>query len=77
MLNEVELIDTDGSVNRPDRVVIKDGNVIVIDYKFGEHDPRYLRQIRRYADIWRRMGYENVSAVLWYVQSGEIVEQGK
>ena len=77
VLNEVELIDTDGSVNRPDRVVIKDGNVIVIDYKFGEHDPRYLRQIRRYADIWRRMGYENVSAVLWYVQSGEIVEQGK
>ncbi len=74
VINERDLIDTDGNISRPDRVVIGPEGVIIIDYKFGEHDPRYIRQIKRYADIWRRMGYEKVSPVLWYVHKGEVVE---
>lgn len=73
ILNETTLIDTDGKEYRPDRVVISDGKVTVIDYKFGDRDERYSRQIRRYADIYRRMGYGNVVSALWYVRSGEIV----
>ena len=74
VLNETSLINSDGNIYRPDRVVIKDGKVIVIDYKFGEHDSRYSSQLRRYADIWHRMGYDKVEAYLWYVLSGDIVE---
>jgi hypothetical protein len=73
VLNETELIDTDGSVYRPDRVVFDSGRVTVIDYKFGEHSPRYIRQVKKYADIWKRMGYDDVSAVLWYVDSGVVM----
>ena len=73
-MNETELIDIDGNIYRPDRVVVSGGKVIVIDYKFGEKENRYRRQVRKYADIWRRLGYEDVSAVLWYVQTGDIVE---
>ena len=72
--NEAELIDTDGSIKRPDRVVVSGDEVIIVDYKFGEPDPRYASQVRRYADIWRRMGYGRVSAMLWYVHTGEVVE---
>ena len=72
VLNETSLIDTDGEICRPDRVVIKDKEVAVIDYKFGEHRRVYERQLMKYADIWRRMGYEEVSAYLWYVQTGEV-----
>ena len=74
MLNEVNVIDTDGQVLRPDRVVKDGGKVMIIDYKFGEHYPKYERQMTRYADVWRRMGYEDVSAWLWYVQTGEIMQ---
>lgn len=74
VMNEVELIDSDGSIFRPDRVIKTGESVIVVDYKFGEHDNRYLRQVRKYADIWKRMGYWNVSAFLWYVQTGDIVQ---
>lgn len=74
VLNETELIDVDGSIYRPDRVVLSEGRVVVIDYKFGEPDRRYIRQVRKYADIWREMGYEDVSAYLWYVHTGDIVE---
>lgn len=73
VLNETSIIDVDGKVYRPDRVV-KDGNgVIIIDYKFGEHDRKYERQISRYSDMWKRMGYENVTSILWYVHTGECV----
>ena len=73
VLNETSLVDVDGSIYRPDRVIIDGDKVIVIDYKFGEHRRSYERQLARYADIWRRMGYENVSSVLWYVHTGEYV----
>ena len=73
VMNEVELMDTDGMIYRPDRVVMTDGKVSVIDFKFGEHHNKYERQIRKYADIWRRMGYSDVSAYLWYVQTGEVM----
>lgn len=73
ILNESELIDADGSVFRPDRVVIDGKKVIVIDYKFGEHRKSYERQVAGYADMWRRMGYEEVSAYLWYVHSGNVM----
>lgn len=73
VLNETSLIDADGSVCRPDRVVIDGNKVIVIDYKFGEHHKSYERQLAKYADIWKRMGYEDVSSVLWYVHTGEHV----
>ena len=76
ILNETSLIDTDGEICRPDRVVIKDGKAIIIDYKFGEHRRSYERQLMKYADIWRRMGYDEVSSYLWSVQTGEVVKVG-
>jgi ATP-dependent exoDNAse (exonuclease V) beta subunit len=74
VLNEVSIIDTDGQVYRPDRVVKDGGKVIIVDYKFGEHYRKYEHQMNRYADLWRRMGYADVSAYLWYVHTGEIVQ---
>ena len=73
VLNEISLINSDGNIYRPDRVVLKDGKVVIIDYKFGEHDDKYPVQLRKYADIWRRMGYGEIEAYLWYVLSGDIV----
>ena len=73
VLNEVSIIDSDGQVYRPDRVVKDGGKVIVVDYKLGEHYRKYERQMMKYADLWRRMGYAQVEAFLWYVQTGEVV----
>lgn len=74
LYNEASLIDTDGAVCRPDRVLVNDGKVIVIDYKFGEHRRSYERQVMKYMNIWRRMGYSEVSGFLWYVDSGNVIE---
>ena len=73
VLNEVSIIDSDGEVCRPDRVVKCGGKVMIIDYKFGEHYRKYERQLMKYAGIWRRMGYDVVDACLWYVHTGEVM----
>ena len=74
ILNEASLIDTDGQICRPDRVVIADGKVIIIDYKFGEHHRIYEPQLKKYAGIWSRLGYEDVTSYLWYVHTDEVVK---
>jgi hypothetical protein len=77
VLNEANVIDTDGNTYRPDRVIRKDGKIVIVDYKFGEHYSKYESQMKRYADMWRRMGYADVSAFLWYVHTGEVKEIDK
>ena len=74
VLNESSLIDTDGQLLRPDRVIVNDGRVMIVDYKFGEHHRSYERQLRKYSDIWHRLGYKDVSAYLWYVHTDEVVK---
>ncbi|MFR9165555.1 MAG: UvrD-helicase domain-containing protein [Dysgonomonas sp.] len=74
ILNEVEILQPNGSFIRPDRVMIKDGKVIVIDYKFGEkEDNRYMRQVKYYADQIRKMGYKDVEGIICYVSLGKNV----
>ena len=59
--------------NTMDFEAVRDGRVTVIDYKFGAERPAYARQVARYADIYRRMGYAQVDTVLWYVPSDRTV----
>jgi hypothetical protein len=48
--------------------MIKDGKVVVVDYKFGEHEqPAYETQIKRYIECLRGIGYGQVEGYLWYV----------
>jgi len=72
VLSEVSLVDVDGREYRPDRVIVKDGKVTVIDYKFGEHENRYRRQVAHYSDIYRKMGHEVAESAIWYVNTDEV-----
>lgn len=73
--NEVELIDG-AKVYRPDRVLLsKDGKqAIVIDYKFGGEEQKYVRQVKNYIAILQRMGYRHTTGYIWYVLENKVVE---
>ncbi|MBQ8335249.1 MAG: Dna2/Cas4 domain-containing protein, partial [Tidjanibacter sp.] len=72
VLNEREII-YNGKNYRPDRVMIRGGEAVVIDYKFGLNKPdSYKRQIKFYAQLLRQMGYKKVSGYLWYISMGQL-----
>ena len=75
VLNEQEVLHPSMSFIRPDRVMIKDSNVIVVDYKFGELvESKYLKQVQRYVSSIRGMGYDNVKGYLFYVKLHKLVK---
>ncbi len=73
ILDERDIIASDGSLLRPDRVILrKDGGVDIVDYKFGTPKKSYLRQVRRYVALYKELGYSDVSGYLWYVLDGAV-----
>ena len=74
VLVECPIIAPDGEEYRPDRVVMHpDGRVTVVDYKFGEQKEGYRRQVLRYENLYRKMGYEKVDGYLWYLDDNLII----
>ncbi len=75
VLNEVDILFGKGLSKRPDRVMIREGRVTVVDYKFGERqDKRHLAQVGEYLRLIRKMGFGRVDGYLWYVELGKIEE---
>jgi ATP-dependent exoDNAse (exonuclease V) beta subunit len=73
VLNEATILMPGSSTKRPDRIILRDGRTIIIDFKFGNENPQYLNQIRHYRKILTDMGYTGVEAFLWYVDADKIV----
>ena len=67
VLNEVSILKADGSVRRPDRIVITQEEVMVIDYKTGKESPKYEEQLEEYKSLLIEMGYKNVKGRLVFV----------
>lgn len=57
---------------RPDRVMIRGGQAVVVDYKFGKPQSQYGEQVKEYASMLTQMGYDDVRGYLWYIKSGNI-----
>ena len=75
VLNEVQILQPKGTFIRPDRVMIKGEEVIVIDYKFGEkEDKKYIRQVKYYVDQVRKIGYSDIKGYICYITLGKVVE---
>lgn len=69
VLNERSLLMRGEKTVRPDRVVVtKEGDAIVIDYKFGEESGKHEDQVGDYAAKLKETGqFRSVSGYLWYV----------
>ena len=74
VLRETSILQPGSQVMRPDRIVIGNGKVSVIDYKFGAERGEHRKQMQNYLSLVRRMGYFDVKGYLWYLSEGRIVE---
>ena len=81
-MNEVSIVDGDGEVFRPDRVLVEkgklvgEGRAIVIDYKFGRERAEHRTQVGKYMELLRNIGYTDVSGYIWYCKLNKVEECG-
>lgn len=61
---------------RPDRVMMRGNEIVVIDFKFGKQNKKYNKQVQGYMQLLTRMGYlkENIEGYLWYVEE-DLIEK--
>lgn len=65
--NEMDILDADGKVYRPDSVFIAEEETIVLDFKFtGEEKDAHRQQMHSYLRLLREMGYPAVRGFLFY-----------
>ena len=57
---------------RPDRVMERNGETVVIDYQFGAPHRRHHEQVQHYCHLLSRMGRSNVRGYVWYVYAGRV-----
>ncbi len=72
--NELSILDDQGTMVCPDRVMFRDQDAVVLDYKFGKVErEQYHTQVKRYMEKVSQMGCR-VRGYLWYVTLGKVVE---
>ena len=69
VINEKEILVRDGRSFIPDKVIIKDNEVLIIDFKTGVEKDDHLKKIQEYSDIYSLMGYRNIKTKLIYVKN--------
>ncbi len=79
LFNECDIIwQENGELRnrRPDRVMMRSGTIVVVDFKFGKPNKKYNKQVQGYIDLLIRMGYDanTISGYLWYVEE-EIIKK--
>ena len=66
-LSEQTIISSSGESYRPDKVLIGENQVVVIDFKFtGQPNANHYKQVDDYRKLLMEMGYQNIEAYLYY-----------
>lgn len=78
LFNECSILcpDREGKLKlkRPDRVMLSDESVIVVDFKFGKPSAKYKRQVLEYMNLLQQMDYKQIKGYLWYVDEDRVEE---
>ncbi len=66
-ITERSIVDEKGKLHRPDRILITDDEVIILDYKFTlTESDKHIEQVDGYKKLLLSMGYSNVKTYLYY-----------
>ena len=68
--NERDIISKTGAIYRPDRLVINNNQVIIIDYKTGKENPKHINQLIEYENILLEMNLKTIKKILVYINDG-------
>ena len=73
ILNEKTIIQKEGGIVKPDRMVLtKQNEIYLLDYKTGSHQTKYQLQLENYQNAIEKMGFKVTKKALVYI--GETLE---
>ena len=67
IMNEVEIMDAQGNLHRPDRLIFNDTSVTILDYKTGGRRSEHEQQLSTYATILEEQGFVVTQQILVYI----------
>jgi ATP-dependent exoDNAse (exonuclease V) beta subunit len=72
--NEREILLQSGEWYKPDRVVVRNNQTYIIDYKTGEQKKSHVIQLENYKILLAEMGYQNITSYLLYTKEPKLVK---
>jgi RecB family exonuclease len=73
--NEREIVDVDNQIMIPDRLVVENDKVTIIDYKTGKPSKSYHQQLLRYERVLKSMNFKVDKKLLIYINEEILVEE--
>lgn len=70
-LNERTLIVDETKRLRPDKLILLNDTITIVDFKTGEPLAKHEKQVQEYAEVLKRMGYSEVVGYLYYSNLAE------
>ena len=71
---ERSILLSSGALWRPDRVMVRGDEAVVLDFKIGQPLDSHHKQVARYMEVVQSIGYRNVRGYLLYVSSASLIE---
>jgi ATP-dependent exoDNAse (exonuclease V) beta subunit len=71
--NETEILFSNGKVLRPDRIIIENDTVDIVDFKTGKKTENHQKQLEEYAVSLAELGYKKINKHLVYLNPIEVV----
>ncbi|MDP5172633.1 MAG: UvrD-helicase domain-containing protein [Bacteroidia bacterium] len=71
--SEIGILEPSGKEKRPDRVLMKPGKTVVIDFKTGRQRPDHARQVKEYMDLLLQLGQEGIEGWIYYTGLGQVI----
>ena len=72
VLNEQSIILDEKTTKRPDKIILKKNETIILDYKTGIPSAKDEKQISEYVATLQKMDYPNVKGYLFYTALNEL-----
>ena len=74
VFNERSILLPSGQLFIPDKVIIRENDAIVLDFKTGKKEPKHKNQVRNYKKNLEQILNQSVIPMLYYTQSNEFIQ---
>ena len=71
--SEAALITAEGNSIRPDRMLIEDDRIRVLEIKTGNPSADHADQLQGYFKLLRELGHVHVDGAIWYTATGALI----